>query len=191
VPKKYIVFLKSVGRKWFLILIGVLIIIAIYNIILAIILTIITLVLFLLSYIPSFITRRRILRTMKDYYRIEEKAIVKETGKKPQKIRNLLYELSKKQEKKDWLVIYANDNYIFYHKDLVSKFKDLHDKGYGEKKIFELLRKADIQTRAEIKKIHDTMRQLNRLKPTEEEESIDIDDSNLENDEGQEKAIKK
>jgi hypothetical protein len=128
---------------------------------------------------------------MKDYYRIEEKAIVKETGKKPQKIRNLLYELSKKQEKKDWLVIYANDNYIFYHKDLVSKFKDLHDKGYGEKKIFELLRKADIQTRAEIKKIHDTMRQLNRLKPTEEEESIDIDDSNLENDEGQEKAIKK
>ncbi|MEJ2251533.1 MAG: hypothetical protein P8Y70_10065 [Candidatus Lokiarchaeota archaeon] len=184
-PKKYIVFLKSVGRRWFLLLIIILIIVALYNITLSIILTIVTLILFLLSYIPRFLLKRKMLKTMKEYYRIEEKTLIKETGKDPQKIHNIIFNFSKNQEKKKWLIVYQNDNYIFYHKDLISKFKELHDQGYGEKKIFEILKKADIQTRAEIKKIHETLRSLDRLEKTVEELEID-EELNRESNENEE-----
>jgi hypothetical protein len=162
-PKKYIVFLKTIWRSWFLILVAIIIILAIYNPPAAIILTIITIILFVLSYIPSFFFKNRLLRFLKKYYRIEESDIIREFGKDRNKIRKILFEMSQNQQNRNWLIILLNSNYIFYHSDLVEKFKTLYNKGSGEKEIYETLKKIDIETRAEIKAIEDTLKRNQRL----------------------------
>ncbi|MBD3194722.1 MAG: hypothetical protein GF317_06690 [Candidatus Lokiarchaeota archaeon] len=163
-PKKYIVFLKTVGRSWFLILVVVILIVAIYNLLAAIIITIITIILFALSYIPSLFFKNRLLKFLKKYYRIQESDIIKDFSKDNKKVRDILFELSQTQDKKDWLIILLNGSYIFYHNDLVVKYTELYQKGLGEKEIFETLKKVDIETRAEIKKIEETLKRNNRLK---------------------------
>lgn len=163
-PKKYIVFLKTIWRSWFLILVIIIIVLAIYNPLAAIILTIITIALFILSYIPSFFFKSRVLRFLKKYYRIEESDMIKEFGKDKKKIRKSLFELSQSQENRDWLIILLNNKYIFYHRDLIDKFKELYHQGYGEKEIFDMLKKVDINKRIEIKKIEETLKKNQRLK---------------------------
>jgi len=135
----------------------------------AIILTIITIVLFILSYIPSFFFKNRLLRFLKKYYRIKENDIINEFNKEKNKIRKSLFELAQNQEKRDWLLILLNSNYIFYHSDLVEKFKELYNKGYGEKEIFENLKKVDIKTRSEIKVIQETLKRNQRLELDKED----------------------
>lgn len=162
-PKKYVVFLKTIWRSWFIILVIIIIILAIYNPLAAIILSIITIALFIASYIPSFFFKNRLLRFLKKYYRIEESDIVKGFGKEKGKIRKNLFNLSQNQEKRDWLIILINNKYIFYHSDLIEKFIELQTKGYGEKELFETFKKVDINTRAEIRTIEETLKRHNRI----------------------------
>ena len=82
-PKKYIVFLKSIGHKWFLFLIGVILIVyfsnmnSIYHQIAATTITAIAIGLFVCSYIPGLFLKRKLVKFMINYYRIEDEFIGK------------------------------------------------------------------------------------------------------------------
>lgn len=161
--KKYIKIAKRIWRLWFLILIAIIIVVAINNLLAAIILTIITLILFVASYIPSFFFKTRLIRYLKDYYRITEDEINQRFNDKQEKVRKILFELFQNQEEKDWLIILLNNSYIFYNSDMVEKYKEFHEKGYGEKKIFNLLQKVNMETRAEVKEIKNTLDNNDRI----------------------------
>lgn len=162
-PKKYIVFLKTIGRSWFLILVIVIVIIAFFNLLTAIWMAIITLILFLLSYVPKFMLRNKLFIFMKGYYKIEDELIAKKFKKPISKIREKMFELSQVQEKRKWLIVFLNKQYIYYHEETIQAFKDAYNKGYSEKEILDALKDYKITTRAEIKLIKDTLVKLNRL----------------------------
>ncbi|TXT62808.1 MAG: hypothetical protein BAJALOKI1v1_850016 [Promethearchaeota archaeon] len=160
---KFVIVLKKIGRAWFILLVLAIIIVAFYNYIAAIVLTSITLVLFLLSYIPSLFFKSKVLHYIKKFYRIKDSDVIKKFPKNQEKVKNILFELAQDQEKKDWLIVFVDNHYIFYHKDAVEKYKNFYHKGLGEKKLFEVLTKIDIETRAEIKAIETTLKAQNRL----------------------------
>jgi len=162
-PKKYIVFLKTIGRSWFLILVIVIVIIAFFNLLAAIWMAVITLILFLLSYVPKFMLRNKLFIFMKGYYKIEDELIAKKFKKPISKIREKMFELSQVQEKRKWLIVFLNKQYIYYHEETIQAFKDAYNKGYSEKEILDALKDYKITTRAEIKLIKDTLAKLNRL----------------------------
>ncbi|MFX1327344.1 MAG: hypothetical protein ACFE91_04270 [Promethearchaeota archaeon] len=166
-PKKYIVIIKTVGRRWFLFIVAIIIIVAIYNQIAAIWMTGITLVLFLFSYIPGLFFKRKVNKFLKKFYKLEDELIAKKFGKPLEKIQNHLFELSQDQEKKKWLITYVEKQYIFYHAETVEKFKEFYNKGYSEKEILDNLKNYKVITRAEIKAIKDTLIKLNRLSERE------------------------
>ena len=99
---------------------------------------------------------------------IEDKTIAQELIRPLEEIRKKMYKLSKNQKRKRWLIIFLNDRYIFYHKDVIREFKELFYKGYNEKRIFDNLRdRINIRTRAEIKGIEDTLIHQKRVKNRE------------------------
>ena len=83
------------------------------------------------------------------------------------KIRDNMFELSQNQEKRKWLVIFLNKQYIFYHQETIQAFKDAYNKGYTEKEILDNLNDYKITTRAEIKAIKETLIKLERLSDRE------------------------
>ncbi|MFX1315336.1 MAG: hypothetical protein ACFE9T_05695 [Promethearchaeota archaeon] len=167
-PKKYMIILKTIARNWFWILVAIIIILAIYQEYLAaIILSAIFIAFFLLSYIPSLFFKNRLTRLMKRYYRIEDTIVAKKLKKKINKVREEMFELSQKLEKKKWLIIFLNKQYIFYHEETIAKFMELFDKGFSEKEIFEGLQEFEIKTRAEVKTITENLVKLNRVSERE------------------------
>jgi hypothetical protein len=162
-PKKYVVFFKSIGRKWFIILVFIILLIFLYNQIAAIWVTAITLILFILSYIPEFFFKNKLVRFMKRYYMIEEDTIAQELRRPLREIREKLFELSQNQENKKSLIVFLNKKYIFYHKTTIEKFNELFNEGFGDKEILENLQEYDLRTRAEVKIISETLMKLNRL----------------------------
>lgn len=163
-PKKYVVIFKTIGRHWFWILVLIIIILAIYTeYIAAIVLSVIFLVFFLLSYIPALFFKNRLKRLMKKYYRIEDTIIAKKLKKKISKIREEMFDMSQKQEKKNWLITFLNKQYIYYHEQTIAKFMELYNKGFSEKEIFEGLQDFELKTRVEVKSITESLIKLNKL----------------------------
>ena len=134
-----------------------------YNLLAAIILTIITIVLFILSFIPSLFFKKRLLRFLKKYGRIEEPDIIKDFSKNKTKIRDIIFKLSQDQKKKNWLIVFLENHYIFYHEDIVNSFKTFHHQKLAEKEILEKMNKVEIKTRAEVKVITETLERNKRL----------------------------
>ena len=167
-PKKYIVIFKTIARNWFWILVAIIIILAINReYIAAIVLSVIFIAFFLLSYIPALFFKNRLTRLMKKYYRIEDTIVAKKLKKKINKVREEMFELSQKLEKKKWLIIFLNKQYIFYHEETITKFMELFNKGFSEKEIFEGLQEFELKTRAEVKNITENLVKLNRLNERE------------------------
>jgi len=167
-PKKYIVFFKTIGRKWFLILVIAIIIIAVFfNPIIAIWMTGITIVLFIISYIPRFFFKNNLYKFMKEFYKIEDGLIARKLQKSPEKVRDKMYELSQNQTKKNWLIVFLNKQYIFYHQETIQAFKAAYNKGFTEKEILDNLKDYKINERIEIKAIKDTLIKLERLNERE------------------------
>lgn len=104
---------------------------------------------------------------MKKYYRIEDTIIAKKLKKKINKIREEMFDLSQKQEKKNWLITFLNKQYIYYHEQSIAKFMELYNKGFSEKEIFEGLQEFELKTRAEVKIIAENLIKLNRLNERE------------------------
>ncbi|MFX0140326.1 MAG: hypothetical protein ACFFDN_42190 [Candidatus Hodarchaeota archaeon] len=165
--KKWKVILKTIGRKWFLFLVVIIIIVAIYDPIVAIWMTGITLVLFLLSFLPRLLFKNKLRRFMKKFYKMEDELIARKFKKPLQKIQDELFELSQKQEKKKWLIIFLNKQYIFYHHETIEAFEKFYNKGYSEKEILDNLNDYKITTRGEIKAIKENLVKLDRLSERE------------------------
>jgi hypothetical protein len=127
----------------------------------------ITLGLFLLSYVPRLFFKNKIHKFMKDFYKIEDDLIARKLRKPISKIREDMFELSQKQEKKKWLIIFLNKQYIRYHQDTIHAFKEFYNKGFSEKEILDNLKEFKIETRAEIKAIKDSLIKLNRISERE------------------------
>lgn len=166
-PKKYIVVFKSIGRRWFLILVIIIIITAIFNPIAAIWMAGITLVMFLLSYIPRLFFKNKLHRFMKKFYKIEDELIARKLKKPIKKIRDEMFELSQNQEKKKMLIVFLNKQYVCYHQDTIKAFKEVYNEGYSEKEMLDNLKNHKINTRVEIKAIQDTLIKLDRLSERE------------------------
>ncbi|MFX0023158.1 MAG: hypothetical protein ACFE9S_12600 [Candidatus Hermodarchaeota archaeon] len=166
-PKKYIVIIKTIGRKWFLFLVAIILIVAIYDVIIAIWMLGITLVLFLLSYIPRILFNRRLHKFLNKFYKIEDELIARKFKKSLQRIQDEMFKLSQQQEKKNWLIAFLNKQYVFYHEKTIAKFEEVYNKGFTEKEILDNLKDFKVTTRVEIKAIKETLVKLNRLSERE------------------------
>jgi hypothetical protein len=162
-PRKITVFLKSVGRKWFIFLIIAIIIVFIYNREIAIWMTVIAIILIVLSYVPNLLFSTKLTRFMKDYYMIEDDTIARELQRPLREVRQKMYELSQDLERKDYVIVFLNKHYIFYHGTTVEKFKELYKQGKNEKEILEELKPFDLRTRKEVKTIKQTLNKFDRL----------------------------
>jgi len=166
-PKKYIVFLKTIGRRWFVFLVIIIVIIAFFNPIVAIWMAGITIVFFILSYIPRFFFKSKLHKFMKGFYKIEDELIARKLKKPLKKVREEMFELSQNQRKKKWLIVFLNKQYIFYHQETVQAFKVVYNKGFTEKEILDNLNEYKVNTRVEIKAIKDNLIKLERLSERE------------------------
>jgi hypothetical protein len=107
---------------------------------------------------------------MKGYDKITDMIIAKKLKKSVKKVRKKLFLLSKNQKRKNWLIVFLDKVYIFYNEKIIQNFKDLYNKGLGEKEILEALKNHfDINTRAEIKIIEKTLFKHKRLDKREED----------------------
>ena len=161
------VILKSIGRKWFLFFILIIILIFLVNPEFAIWMTIIALILYLSSFIPNLFFSKRFTRYIMKFYSVDDKNLAKEFNKPLRTIQEKLFELSQNQEKKDFVIIYLNKHYIVYNEETVKKFKNLYNKGYGEKEILENLQSISIKTRAEVKAVLDMLIKSGKLEERE------------------------
>jgi hypothetical protein len=159
--------LKSIGRKWFIIFIIIILFIFLINPEFAIWMIIITIILYLASFIPNLFFSNRFTRYIKKFHSVEDKDLVKKFNKPLRKIQETLFELSQNQKKKDWVIIYLNKHYIIYNEETIEKFKELYYSGFGEKEILENLQSYGIKTRAEIKAITDILIKYDRLEERE------------------------
>jgi ABC-type multidrug transport system fused ATPase/permease subunit len=166
-PSKFVKTLKTIGRKWFIFLIIAILIVFIFYQLAAIIMTIVTIVLFTLSYIPTLIFNKNLKNFLLDYSSIEDKMVARKLKRSLPKIQEKMHNLSKKQNKKNWLIIFTNKHYIFYNERTVEKFREYYTKGLGEKEILEKLKKSNIKTRAEIKAIEEILVENSRLEERE------------------------
>jgi hypothetical protein len=145
----------------------IIIIVAIYNPIAAIWMSGITLLLFILSYIPKLFFKNKLQKFMKQFYKIEDELIARKFEKRIEVIQDELFELSQNQEKKKWLIIFLNKQYVFYHQETIEKFKECYNKGFSEKEILDNLKDYKVITKAEIKTIKENLIKLNRLSERE------------------------
>ncbi len=166
-PSKFVKTLKTIGRKWFIFLVIAILIVFIFYPLAAIIMTVITIVLFALSYIPTLFFNKKLKKFLSDCSSIEDKMVARKLKRPLPQIQEKMHHLSKKQNKKNWLIIFTNRHYIFYNEETVEKFREYYTKGLGEKEILEKLKKSDIKTRDEIKAIEETLIENSRLEVRE------------------------
>ena len=100
---------------------------------------------------------------MKKFYKIEDELIARKLKTPIKKIREELFNLSQNQQKRKWVIIFLNKQYIHYHQDTIEAFKDVYNKGYNEKEMLDNLKEFKIDTRAEIKAIQEILIKLDRL----------------------------
>jgi c-di-AMP phosphodiesterase-like protein len=155
--------LKAIGRKWFIILVAIIIIIFIFNQIVALIMALITLSFFVLSYIPSIIFNKNLKGILNKATVIDDKTLSRKMNQSLEKIQKKMYILTKKQTKKSWLILYINRQYLYYSSNTIEAFKTCYNKGFGEREILEKLQNYGISTRAEVKAIGETLMRLKRL----------------------------
>ena len=104
---------------------------------------------------------------MKGFYKIEDELIARKLKKSPKNVRDEMFELSQNQGKKNWLIVFLNKQYIFYHPETIQAFEAVYNKGFTEKEILDSLNDYKVNTRAEIKAIKDNLFKLERLSERE------------------------
>lgn len=154
---------KKVLKYWFIVLVLVIIVVAVVNLEVGIWLTFISIALIILSYIPTHFFKKKLMRFMKKYYRIDDGTIAKDLYMSIHEVQDKMFKLSQEQEKEPWLIAFLNKKYIFYHPIVINYFKEMFEEGYTENEIFEKLKEYDVKFEPEIKVIRETLIKLNRL----------------------------
>ncbi len=162
-PGKFVKTLKTIGRKWFIFLVVVILIVFIFNPLAAIIITIITIVLFALSYIPTLLFYKKFDNFLNEVDSIDDKTAAIKLKRPLAQIQARMHNLSKKQSKRFSLIIYSNGHYKYYNENIINSFKTYYKKGLGEKEVLEKLKRFDIETRTEIKIVEETLIKHDRL----------------------------
>ncbi len=166
------------SKSWFFLLILVILAIFVYNRVFAILITLTFIFGFIVSYIPSLSFRKRLIKLMNKYDKIEDFMVSRKISRSIPIVQNYMYKLSKRQRHKKWLIVYLDKRYIFYSKKAIQEFLKLYGYGYQEKKILECLKKnINLKTRAEIKAIKDTLTRSKRI--LEKEHPTLIENRNL------------
>lgn len=148
----------------FYIVLGIIILIFIFNQILAIWFAGILFFIYFLSYLISVSSKRRLLRDIKDYLIINDTEIADNLQRPLNDIKKILYALSKNQKKKKWLIVFLNNRYIFLNEKGVENFKEVYEQGYNEKKILESLQdEMKLGSRAVVRAIQIALANQNRL----------------------------
>ncbi|MFX0018971.1 MAG: hypothetical protein ACFFAK_04945 [Promethearchaeota archaeon] len=159
---------KSIGRVLRNSLFYIILLVILYVFFLSkeigLLLSAIFLTVFILTYIPSLSSKRRLIKVLNQYDKIEDKFIAKKLDRSVSKIRSQMHNLSKRQKHKKWLIVFLNKRYIYYSQDTIEKFLNLYENGFHEKKILETMKKkSELKTRAEIKAIEDALTNNKRL----------------------------
>ena len=161
VVSKLIVYIKKIT---FYLLLGIVVVVFVFDQILGIWLAGIFFILYLVSYLIALSSKRRLLRLMQDYSIISDKEIADKLERPLDDIRKILSSLSKNQKNKKWLIVFLNKRYIFLNENGVESFKQLYKQGYSEKIIVEnLQQEMKIRSRADVKAIEITLATHNRL----------------------------
>ncbi|MFX1302844.1 MAG: hypothetical protein ACFE9X_05755 [Promethearchaeota archaeon] len=154
----------NIKKIFFYTVLGIIILIFVFDQILAIWLAGLFFIIYLVSYLITLSFKRRLLRLIQEYPIIADKEIADKLERPLDDIRKLLSSLSKNQKKKKWLIAFLNKRYICLNENGVENFKQLYKRGYNEKKILEnLQKKMNIRSRAEVKAIEKTLATHDRL----------------------------
>lgn len=155
--------LKWIGRVLFWVFLGFVIVLYFYNRTAALVLLVVTIVGFVVSYLPVFGRGgRHVLGFLKDYAFIDGSAVAKRMGKPLYKIERALYKLAH-EEKSDYVVFFAQNEYFFVHADVVDQFVTLYAQGYGERELLAEMKKYGIDTRDVVKAITARLEEQDRL----------------------------
>ena len=156
--------IEKVKKIIFYLILGIIILIFIFDQILAIWLACFFFLIYLVSYLITLSSKRRLLRLINLYLIISDKEIADKIQRPLDEIRKILFTLSKNQKNKNWLIVFLNNRYLFLNEKGVENFKQLYERGYSEKKILESLQnEMGIRSRAEVRAIQITLANHNRL----------------------------
>lgn len=156
--------IDRVKKIFFYLVLGIIILIFIFDQILAIWFACFFFLIYLVSYIITISSKRRLLRLINFYLIISDKEIADKIQRPLDDIRKILFTLSKNQKNKKWLIVFLNNRYIFLNEKGVENFTQLYERGYSEKKILESLKnEMGIRSRAEVRAIQITLANHNRL----------------------------
>ena len=118
-----------IRKSWFFVLIVVIIVIFVYDRIIALLITFVLIFAFIISYIPSLSFKKRLIKVMNKYKKVEDLTISRNIRRPLPIVQNYMFKLSKRQKRKKWLIVYLNKRYIFYNKKTIQEFLKLY--GYG------------------------------------------------------------
>ena len=151
IKKKIYGFLKNI---WPFLVIAIIVMSFFINKLLAIWITIVFLILSVIVYIPSLSLKSRLVNSMTKHLRIEDKELALYVKKTNDLVREVMRDLSRKQKRKDWLIVHLNNRYIFYNEETISVYKHFYYRGFTDKQIFENMPKSmNLKTRSEVKAI--------------------------------------
>ena len=155
-------------KYWYYLMLAAIIILFFVNNIAAIILTIIFSITLIIYYMVSANFKVKLMKFMENYQMIEDHEIADKLMLPLSDIKESLSNIAKKQKRKQWLIVYSNNCYIFYNQIVIEKFKELFNKGLNEKQIFnKLSEEISIKSRAQIKAIENALIKFNRIQKRE------------------------
>lgn len=156
--------IDKVKKIIFYSILGIIILIFIFDQILAIWFAFFFFLIYLVSYLITLSSKRRLLRLINLNLIISDKEIADKIKRPLDEIRKTLLTLSKNQKNKKWLIVFLNNRYIFLNEKGVENFIQLYERGYSEKKILESLQnEMGIRSRAEVRAIQTTLANHKRL----------------------------
>jgi len=95
---------------------------------------------------------------------LDDKIIADKFKRPIEEVQEEMADLSKKHNRKDWIISNLNNRYVFYNKEVVETIIDLYNLGMNEKYIFEKLKiDTEIKTRAEIRAIENILIRQKRI----------------------------
>ena len=161
IKKKLYGFLKNI---WPFAVITIIVISFFINNLLAIWITLAFLIMSVIVYIPSLSLKSRLINSMTKHLRIEDKELALYVKKTNDLIVEVMRELSRKQKRREWLIVHLNNRYIFYNEETISVYKHFYYRGFTDRQIFENMPKSmNLKTRSEVKAIENALKVNDRL----------------------------
>lgn len=154
-------------KYWFYLLLIPIIVLYFFNSTIAIILIIVFLFSLIIYYFIFFNFKRKVLRFIKDFKIIDDRAIAQELNCTLQQVKTTMKKLIQKQDKEQWLIISINDHYLFFSDNVINDFVGLYKQGKNEKEIFEALNREEgiFASRREIKLLEDELIRQHKIFP--------------------------